>query len=92
MHDTVFNHVDTQRTGIAVTLEVHIREVFGSNLGRVTSCLDLSFIRDIPQSLQASARIPRLGHDPFLPNPYHSSIALPFDALIYSLDTNSVVK
>jgi hypothetical protein len=88
-HDTVFSHVETQRTGIAVTLQVRIREVLGSNLSRVTSS-DLSFFRGIPQSLQESARIPRLGHDPFLPNP-HSSIILPFDA-IYSLDTNSVVR
>jgi hypothetical protein len=67
--------------GITVTLLTHIREVLSSNFDRDTGYPDSFFV--IFLSLSSREIVSRLGHDRFLPNPFHSTL--------YNLATEAIV-
>jgi hypothetical protein len=59
----------TERVDVAVTLWIRIWEVGSLNLGWDSG--HHGCFSGFPQSLHANARIiPRLGRDPFLPDPF----------------------
>jgi hypothetical protein len=63
-------YLSTERVGIPVMFWTRIWEVRYSNLGQNTGYPDRVFVFFL--SLQKNSGIvPRLGHDRFLPNPFH---------------------
>jgi hypothetical protein len=62
-----YKQLRTEQIGTAVTLQILIREVLGSNSDRDTGYPDRGF-RGFQQSLPENVRmVPRLGHYSFLP-------------------------
>jgi hypothetical protein len=73
----------TERVGVAVTLQTHIREVLG------TSAILTEVFREFARSLQEnSGSVPVSGTDRFLPYPSHSST----HSRPYNLATENVIK